>query len=63
MGISFFLFCWHLDYMLLYTMKHKYKKKIFKSTDWKYDPFKIEDDVFDKPLDKHTKDIVNSYKF
>lgn len=49
--------------MLLYTMKHKYKKKIFKSTDWKYDPFKIEDDVFDKPLDKHTKDIVNSYKF
>lgn len=45
------------------TEKNENKKTIKKSTDWKYDPFKIEDDVFDRPLDKHTQEIVDSYKF
>lgn len=38
-------------------------KAIKKASDWKWDPYEEENEVFDRPLDERTKEIVDSQRF
>ena len=41
----------------------KATKAIKKASDWKWDPYEEENEVFDRPLDERTKEIVDSQRF